>query len=314
MRKVVVMDYGALMQASADYIETHLKDELSVDTLARQVGFSPYHFFRLFTLFFDMPVMEYVRRRRLAHAAAELSQGRKILEVAIDYGFETHNGFNKAFKKTYGYAPAEYRTRVSAHRPLRPNPLGQNAPHEGSELVPEVCVAAIDAFWVAGFVMQESGTVVQVHQLPALWQTHRVHDYDSKLYAMAKPTEHAEYYICFPSGHEATYAYLNCVKVDTSIQDPKLVVHRVPASLYAIVTTPPAAATDFVRSIQETWRYFYQTWLPASDYVVDQSKPDYERYDERCHGDTMLSMEMYIPVQLKRLSLGADAEVGTEGA
>ena len=314
MRKVVVMDYGAMMQASADYIETHLKDELSVDALARQVGFSPYHFFRLFTLFFDMPVMEYVRRRRLAHAAAELSQGRKILEVAVDYGFETHNGFNKAFKKTYGYAPAEYRTRVSAHRPLRPNPLERNALHEGSELVPEVRVVAMDAFWVAGFIMQESGTVAHVHQLPALWQAHRVHDYDSKLYAMAKPTEHAEYYICFPSGHEATYAYLNCVKVDTPIHDPKLVVHRVPASLYAVVTSPPVAAAAFVRSIQETWRNFYQTWLPTSDYVVDQSKPDYERYDERCHGDAVLSMEMYIPILPKEFSPAADLEVDTEGA
>lgn len=299
-REVVLMDYRALLQASADFIETHLKDELSIDMLARQVGFSSYHFFRLFTLFFDMPVMEYVRRRRLAHAAAELSQGRKILEVALEYGFETHNGFNKAFKKTYGYAPAEYRTRVSAHRPLRPNPLERIALHEEQEAVPAVRLAEMDAFWVAGFVMQESGTVAQVHQLPALWQAYRVHDYDSKLYAMAKPTEHAEYYICFPSGNEATYAYLNCVKVDTSIQDPKLVVNRVPASRYAILTSPPVAAAAFVRSIQETWHNFYQTWLPASDYVVDQSKPDYERYDERCHGDTVLSMEIYIPILSKQ--------------
>ena len=302
------MDYTAVMQKSVDYIESHLKDELSIDMISRYVGFSPYHFFRLFTLFYDIPVMEYVRRRRLAHAAAELSQGRKILDVAMDYGFETHNGFNKAFKKTYGYAPAEYRTRVVAHRPLRPNPLERSASHEMTVAVPHVRIENREGFWVAGFVMQESGTVAQVHQLPALWQAYRVHDYDSKLYAIVKPTEHAEYYICFPSGNEATYVYLNCVKVDTPSPLPKLLVsNRIPAGIYAILTSPPVAAKAFVASIQDTWRYFYHTWLPSSDYEVDQLKPDYERYDERCHGDAMLSMEIYIPILPKKIALARPA-------
>src|SRR4051794_34736340 len=106
------VDYRKCIQDSIDYAEEHLQDYLSIEQLASIAGFSPYHYYRVFHVYVGMPVMEYVRRRRLAHAAAELAHGRRIIDIALDYGFDTHNGFAKAFRKIYGCPPENYRMHV----------------------------------------------------------------------------------------------------------------------------------------------------------------------------------------------------------
>lgn len=292
------MNYRETMLTSADYIENNLKSDLSVEVLAKRVRFSPYHYYRLFTFYLGMPVMEYVRKRRLAHAAAELSQNRKIIDIAIDYGFETHNGFAKAFRKTYGFSPDEYRRRVSAHRPLLPNPI-QSASVTAGEFKPAFRIEKKDSFLIAGFVLRTETDLVSVSQLPALWNEYRVYDYDNKLYALVNPEEHGEYNICFPNEDKDTFSHVNCVKVK-SIEgvDKRLYTNLVPAALYAVFTSPPSPYENggFVRSITQTWEYIYDRWLPDSGFKIDQGKLDFEFYDERCHGTSFQSMEIYVPV------------------
>lgn len=295
------MNYREIMLSSADYIENHLKVDLTVELLAKRANFSPYHYYRLFTFYVGMPVMEYVRLRRLAHAAAELSQNRRIIDIAIDYGFETHNGFAKAFRKTYGFSPGEYRKRVSAHRPLLSNPLTDVSAQAGLH-DPTFRIVEKEAFYVAGFILRSTDMdQARVSQLPALWNEYRVYDYDNKLYALAKPEEHGEYNICFPSGDMEAFHHVNCVKVKgLDGLDACLYTNQVPAALYAVFTTPPTTSENnaFIRSITRTWEYIYEVWLPNSGYTIDQTKVDFEFYDERCHGDgnTLQSMEIHVPV------------------
>ncbi len=113
------MNYRACIQASIDYIEDHLKEDLTAEALAGIAGFSPYHYYRVFNAYVGVPVMEYIRRRRLAYAVVELAQGRRIIDIAMEYGFDTHNGFGKAFRKTYGCSPEKYRLHVSGQVPMK---------------------------------------------------------------------------------------------------------------------------------------------------------------------------------------------------
>ena len=101
------MDYRMYIQNSIDYIEEHLQECMTVDELASIAGFSPYHYYRVFNAYVGIPVMEYIRRRRLAYAAAELVRGKRIIDIAMDYGFDTHNGFAKALFPGSGYEFAE---------------------------------------------------------------------------------------------------------------------------------------------------------------------------------------------------------------
>ena len=99
------MDYRLCIQNSIDYIEEHLQECITVAELANVAGFSPYHYYRVFNAYVGIPVVEYIRRRRLAYAAAELACGRRIIDIAMDYGFDTHNGFAKLFVRRMAVPP-----------------------------------------------------------------------------------------------------------------------------------------------------------------------------------------------------------------
>lgn len=86
-------------------IENHLKEELSVKYLADYFGYSEYYFSRLFKNQMRISVMDYVCKRRLIMASEEIMEGKNIIDVAIKFGWQSHSGFSKAFKKKFGYAP-----------------------------------------------------------------------------------------------------------------------------------------------------------------------------------------------------------------
>lgn len=101
------------IQQTLDYIETHLKLPLSLEALARVAAFSPYHFHRVFQALVGEPVMEYVRRRRLSEAGQELltNPTRGMLDVALEYQFNSQEAFIRAFRKSFGMTPGEFRER-----------------------------------------------------------------------------------------------------------------------------------------------------------------------------------------------------------
>ena len=289
------MDFiNGLTQALA-YIESHLKEPLSVDLLAERAGFSPYYFCRLFSLYMDMPVMENVRRRRLAYAAAEVCEGKRILDVAMDYGFESHNGFAKAFRKVYGYSPDEYRRRVSPHRPIAPNPLLRDN-RELSEK-PEVRVEHREGFYLAGMVVRTSADVSSIACQPAVWKDNWLAEQENKIYAMARPKEHGEYYISFPV-ETGLYRLVTCVKIeDPEAVENGLYVDRIPPGLYGVFSSPPTKE-NFAQCVVDTWQYIFEKWLPGSGYELNPTGLDYEFYDERCHG-APYSMDICIPLKKK---------------
>lgn len=87
-------------------IENHLKEELSIKYLADYFGHSEYYFSRLFKNQMGISVMDYVCKRRLIMASEEIMEGKNIIDVAIEFGWQSHSGFSKAFKKEYGFSPS----------------------------------------------------------------------------------------------------------------------------------------------------------------------------------------------------------------
>ncbi|MGB7875033.1 MAG: helix-turn-helix transcriptional regulator [Anaerolineales bacterium] len=87
-----------------------MQEELPLEELAGRVGFSPFHFHRVFTEYVGEPVKEYVRRLRLAHSAYRLKiSGGLIVQIVLDAGFRTHESFTRAFKKQFGVSPKVFR-------------------------------------------------------------------------------------------------------------------------------------------------------------------------------------------------------------
>ena len=95
-------------------IRAHNDAALTLSALSRRLGYSEYHMSRKFREIAGMPLRDYLRRRRLAFALKEVRDSEKsFLEIALDYGFSSHEAFTRAFKSTYGLTPGEYRENPS---------------------------------------------------------------------------------------------------------------------------------------------------------------------------------------------------------
>src|SRR5262245_33896827 len=102
--------YEQALLSTLLYVQTHLEQDLTLDLLAGRVGFSPYHFHRIFRDVIGEPVKEYVRRLRLERAAYRLKISEEtILQIALASGFKTHESFTRAFERQFGITPNEFR-------------------------------------------------------------------------------------------------------------------------------------------------------------------------------------------------------------
>lgn len=102
------MKYEQIIDDSILYIKEHINEDLTAQNIANYVGYSVFHFCRIFSLITNLTVMEYIRKYRLSIARSELEGNKKIIDVALQYGFETASGFTKSFRKEFGYTPTSY--------------------------------------------------------------------------------------------------------------------------------------------------------------------------------------------------------------
>ena len=101
-------------------IEERIQEKLTVEALAEGIHFSKYHYQRMFREAVGDSVMGYVARRKAALAAEELADtNRTVLEVALRYGYDSHEGFTRSFKAHMGVTPAEYRKHCLYIRPRK---------------------------------------------------------------------------------------------------------------------------------------------------------------------------------------------------
>lgn len=100
------------IQKTLNHIEEQISEEIKIEELAEIAELSLFYYQRLFTRLVKKPVREYIKLRRLARACGVLrNKQKRILDIAIDYGFSSHETFTRAFKDTYGITPAEYRNK-----------------------------------------------------------------------------------------------------------------------------------------------------------------------------------------------------------
>ena len=160
------------MDRARRLIEANLGSALSLNDLADAACLSPYHFSRLFTARFGFSPMAYVRARRLEGAAERLRNrdGATLIDLALDCGFDSQEGFTRAFTRIFGVAPGRYR---SGDRPPR-----KESPHKGetsmatahlpaTNLIQAPAPANKPAIRIAGAGRDFDETTVS--GIPALW-------------------------------------------------------------------------------------------------------------------------------------------------
>lgn len=98
------------------YIESHLRQNVSLDDLAAVAGVSRFHLSRAFGHTTGIPVIRYLRQRRLSIAAEALAGGeRDILDLALSLGYGSHEAFTRAFRDCFGTTPEQVRKQGNTH-------------------------------------------------------------------------------------------------------------------------------------------------------------------------------------------------------
>ena len=109
-----VHEWQRMIQAVIAQIDESIKgkddDALSLSKAAETLGYSEFHFSKKFREISGMAFRDYLRYRRLAFALKEIRDTkRSILDIALEYGFSSHEAFTRAFKEAYSVSPKDYR-------------------------------------------------------------------------------------------------------------------------------------------------------------------------------------------------------------
>lgn len=97
-----------MINEAVQYIDENLTEDLRLVDIAKMVGYSPRHLHELFKKQTGKPIMTYIREARIKKAASEMTSGKRLYDIAVDYGFDTQAGFYKAFDAIIGCSPSDY--------------------------------------------------------------------------------------------------------------------------------------------------------------------------------------------------------------
>ncbi|MGZ4991725.1 MAG: AraC family transcriptional regulator [Methylobacter sp.] len=103
--------YTKKIDRVCNYISEHLDEDLSVDRLSQVANFSKYHFHRQFAEYTGINVAKFILMMRLKRASYQLvfNENYRIIDIAMDAGFENPESFSRAFKNIFGQTPSQFR-------------------------------------------------------------------------------------------------------------------------------------------------------------------------------------------------------------
>ena len=103
-------DQKKVIKKVVDYIERNLEEEINLDNISKNIGYSKFHLNRVFTEQTGITIYKYLQNRRLTIAAEKLVKTDKsIIQIAYEAGYDTQQSFSFAFKQVYLYPPKTYR-------------------------------------------------------------------------------------------------------------------------------------------------------------------------------------------------------------
>lgn len=111
-------DWGTMstqtLTSMLSWIEMHLDQPITLSQMASHFGYSPYYCSARLHAYLQMPFRVYLTSRRLARAAEALRlTDQRILDIAVQNGFSSHEAFVHAFRRVYRHTPSSYRRQFS---------------------------------------------------------------------------------------------------------------------------------------------------------------------------------------------------------
>jgi AraC family transcriptional regulator len=283
----------ATLNRIVDYVDAHLTDDLDIAGFVSTLGVTEYHVRRMFSSLAGMPLSEYVRRRRMTVAAADVLQEGDLLGISVRYGYGSTEAFTRAFRAVHGVGPADVRRDGG---PLRSQPqLRFRLTVEGNTPM-DTRITERPAFRLLG----HTARVPLIHEganphirafiagLPAS-EHQRLKELSSSDPAGLLQVS-ADVDPDYAEGSELTY--LHGVAVDTDAVVPSdLDVIDVPAGSWAVFRS----AGTYPDVLQETWAATATDWFPSNPWQL-RPGPSIVAILDRAADFTTATCELWLPV------------------
>ena len=261
------MNYVQQINRAINYIETNLFDPLDTEQIAQEAGISKWYFQRIFRAMVGDTLKEYVLKRRLSLAALALAQTeKKIIDIAFEHGFESHEVFIRAFRRVFEQTPTRFREEAAGPvtERYKPKITTDYLSHlyQGITMEPNIkTLAAIPVVGrigniqpVAGYYEENQKVVTQLwrdfkghqNELPPTKETEKI----GMLTGLDKP------------GERSIIEYCAGLAMELPGRPPEGFVSRmIPPGEYAEFTHLNQGSQN---TINHTYNYIYGSWLPKS--------------------------------------------------
>lgn len=254
------------MNEAMDYIDSHITEELDETKIEQITGTSIYHFRRLFSLLAGVTLGEYIRNRKLSNATFDLlHEGMSVTEVAFKYGYESVDGFSRAFKQWAGISPSEVNQEVNLK--AFPKLSFQLTIQGGTDM--DYRIEDKDAFKIVGVSKRvplqfedENQEIIKLAQ--SITEEQRV---KMRSYANVEPFQVVNASYNFDENRMEEKGSLDhMIGVMTTIESDfkGFDVVEVPALTWAKFS----CRGEFPKVMQETWGKIFSEWLPSSNYEL----------------------------------------------
>lgn len=258
------------------YIEEHLYEPLTIEELAKQMGYSSYHLHKLFTGAFEMSIHTYIVRRRLSEAAYFLVQSdMSIIEIALQAGYESQQAFHKAFKGLYHKTPANYRKKGSGFKVQMPLTLSNPTTLPTSY---EIDVVELGALKFAGF----QGDCAKGFQVIRKCH-HNLHKYKDNI----RTRVNTDFYVGINDYTNAnfdttqpSFLYFTGIQIQEELQNSMFYIKDIPASRYLrfrFYANPKNSMEPIAYAI-------YHEYLPYTTYCCSEHCPMDIIFYKEVHG------------------------------
>lgn len=272
------------LNQTIQYIEDNLEGMIDDAHIAQLCGCPEGVFARIFSILCDVPLGEYIRLRKLSKAAEALQSSRmRVIDIAVQYGYESADAFSAAFRRFHGSTPSEIRNGRSF---LVFPPIHFSLSVEGGKNM-NIRIEKKAPFKIAGITLK----VAPSSDFPKLWQDLFQKIEEEKLIALGTGQS---YGACYDMSSERSFSYMAGFDLcdEKAAIDLGLEILSVPAATYAVLELRGPVP----ECIHQGWKYVLGTFFPDQGYQHAGS-PDFEVYQAGDMYSPDYHMELWVPVE-----------------
>ena len=309
---MVIKNHLKFINQVLDYIELNIHNKISLIDLAEETHFSMYHLHRLMRTTVGLPLIEYIRARKLSHSTMRLMNDKlPIIDISLEYHYEHEQTYIRAFRKQFGITPSKFRNSSHELQLIEKFDTAHLTEIEDGIIFHPVFKAK-PSFLLAGIQHSIDIETNQHHHIANNVGNSFFYEHQERI---ANRLNDRIYFGLTRFANSNTYTlYMPSIEI-SSIKgvSPEYDVATIPANTYIVFryigTFHPRQLT--LTHLNHIWDYI-DNWLPKSRYY--HSAPYFFEYiNENIASEGYCEVDLYIPIKQKiNLHLRSSFMMGME--